>query len=446
MNGKELSPKSKEDQTLVKVKKEIGARVAIGNKTISAMSASGVSAAQQVTPQRLSNLLLSRGPLAIRFITQALASEIAGFKDLSASKQRRLIMSALDAGDLEHSVVFAKIGWGQWSAKKVDPETFEQERETTNIANAKVKDMVSQERRRSSSSKKHVAKKDLGLSRVGRTTFIDENALASEDEDEGEEGDEEGGTLNYDHFKRRKSSVVFADSPPEDIDHELISHAIRPILKNSHRRSSSKLRSPSVSKPGSYRSSVASLGSNGSGDAAEATFRRLSVTEHHSRSMVDLQASTDKDAELLQGRSRREPRLSFSKESSIRSTLLSHTHSRTSPPTPSQQPLNPGNTDRLPRYHLNNLSSQTLEDLDHSDTDEEDWEHIGAASLRNSCGPPSLQSPDPASAGPVSTVTQSTYLKLKSPPITQGIPEPGPFRKEPEDAKDAAFLLMSLKS
>lgn len=46
------------------------------NKPISTSSPAAVAAAQQVTPIKLSQLLLKTGPLAIRFITQALAEEI----------------------------------------------------------------------------------------------------------------------------------------------------------------------------------------------------------------------------------------------------------------------------------------------------------------------------------------------------------------------------------
>ncbi|KAH3658657.1 hypothetical protein OGATHE_006805, partial [Ogataea polymorpha] len=37
-------------------------------------------------------------------------------------------------------IVFQKIGWGQWSAKKVKPENFIRERDSLKISNAKVKD------------------------------------------------------------------------------------------------------------------------------------------------------------------------------------------------------------------------------------------------------------------------------------------------------------------
>lgn len=77
-----------------------------------------LAAAAAVTPEKLSRLLLSQGPLAIRHITSHLALTIPGFADLSLSKQRRLIIAALDAGDQTNGVAFEKVGWGRWAAKK----------------------------------------------------------------------------------------------------------------------------------------------------------------------------------------------------------------------------------------------------------------------------------------------------------------------------------------
>lgn len=442
------------------------------NKPISTSSPAAVAAAQQVTPIKLSQLLLKTGPLAIRFITQALAEEIPSFKDLSASKQRRLIMGALEAGDQESSVIFAKIGWGQWSARKVESHLFIKERELTNIANSKVKDIISQERRRSSSSSTAAAKrsgrlpsfnKKHLLEHPGGTVFIDENALASDDEGDEEEEEEDDDDDNviknieeepdygytYDNFRRRKSSVIDYSSP-EDADHELIAAAIRPALKSSlsgntatsRRRSSSKMRSPSVSKPSSYRGSIASFSSNGS-DALESTLKKMSSSnDSRSKSMIELQPSDD--VEILPRRTRRESRLSFSKESSIRSTLFSHTNYHiVSPPTLA---INYKVSEFAERHKSNPLTG--LEDLQHSDTDEEDWASIGAASLRNNSLPPRLSSPmTGATQIPAKNVKKNDVADhaIESTNTETSGSENSP-KQEPEDAKDAAFLLMSLKS
>ncbi|ONH66216.1 Protein STB3 [Cyberlindnera fabianii] len=103
-------------------------------------SAEGIAVANQCTPERLAHLLLITGPLAIRHITSNLAKQIQGFDKLSLSKQRRLIMSCLNQGYEEESIIFEKIGWGQWRAKKVAQDDFIKERNAIRIANAKVKD------------------------------------------------------------------------------------------------------------------------------------------------------------------------------------------------------------------------------------------------------------------------------------------------------------------
>lgn len=81
-----------------------------------------LAAAAQVTPERLSRLLLTHGPLPIRHITSHLALTIPGFADLSLSKQRRLIIGVLEGGDAKKGsdsgrVAFEKVGWGRWAAR-----------------------------------------------------------------------------------------------------------------------------------------------------------------------------------------------------------------------------------------------------------------------------------------------------------------------------------------
>ncbi|SCV00767.1 LAME_0G11870g1_1 [Lachancea meyersii CBS 8951] len=468
-----------------------------------ATSGNGTTSTQGVSPAKLSQLLLSEGPLAIRFITKALCKQIPGFAELSASKQRRLIMAALETGDRASCVVFTKIGWGHWSATKVeDPANFDKEREATNIANSKVKDMVSQERRRSSTVSQ-AKKATVGLKREvelrgggsgsgtgagSGAVFLDENALASEDEEYEDNAGALAGrpdelyddndfhdhghfnTVNYDFFKRRKSSVVYADSSPaDDSEHEAPAgphSGQRPPLKNNRRSSTSKKRSPSVGKRSSFRSSNASL---------EAITRRLSSPAH----VIDQQTTKisgtapTKDPEVAAVPTRgREPRLSFSKESGLRSTLLSHASYRSSPVHRAfDSPLH-----KDVAYRLNSPSSDTNalasfngeddgaaieedEDLDRSDTDEEDWKHIGAESLRNSRAPsqirspPQLLSPHSPAAGRPAMERQPSHLSL-SPPALLDSPDAVPksrtktiLKPEPQaETQDAAILLMSLKS
>lgn len=84
------------------------------------LSPEALRVAAEITPHRLANLLIRKGPLAIRLITAELAVEVPGFDHLSLSKQRRLIMAAMEQSDPVNNVVFEKIGWGQWAVRKVD--------------------------------------------------------------------------------------------------------------------------------------------------------------------------------------------------------------------------------------------------------------------------------------------------------------------------------------
>ncbi|EDO19347.1 hypothetical protein Kpol_1036p94 [Vanderwaltozyma polyspora DSM 70294] len=320
---------------------------------------------QEVTikVEQLSRLLLSNGPLAIRYINNYISGQDPNFKKLSTSKQRRLILNVLQAGDKDKSVIFEKIGWGLWNAKVVKPEDFIKEREAMNIANAKVKD-----EHRKSSNDKHV------LLQPSKTTYIDENALASDDEDDEVSGtfnDTDDILLNYDDIysqrskktaNLRRTSVVSVESPPESLKHEILAQQkLKPFMK-SHRKSSTSSPQP------------------------------------------------------ITGESRRESRLSVSKESSIRSTLLPNNknyqfYSKKS---------NASNDDNL--IKLNNQisnndsinSNYQEEPSALSDTDEEDWASIGAQSLRN---------------------TQSPIIRPTN---------PSKSKKSTDDS--AALLLLSLKS
>lgn len=491
-NGGELSPQSVAKMTNSSIP-----------KPISTSSPAGLAAAQMVTPGKLSSLLLEKGPLAIRHITQTLGNEIPSFKDLSSSKQRRLIMSAMESGDREHCVVFEKIGWGQWSAKIVKSEEFLQEREATNAANAKVKDIVSQEsqRRRSSSnnngrrpqlsnkpsSNNNVPKQQQNPSgksvdaTVDRNfVYIDENAVASEDDEEpvvdNHERDEEDDEDEYDEddefytqriknedpysVRRRKSSVVFGDSSPEDIEHELLAQRVRPLLKNRSRRSSSKIRTASVSKPTVHldlpNSAIITSGSNSNNMPSS------SLTRNNSNTKIDLEQLTNSISEPT---SRRESRVSFSKESSIRSTLLPHKNyhwiptssprltyqiSSQVPPllSPASSTSNQGK--KKSTYRNKNKNRSELDGVyhPHSDTDEEDWASIGAASLRNNSVPPKI---DTVATSPNGFVAPKVPDTAHIPSLHDHLPPPAvqqdhERRANPSDDNNAAFLLMSLKS
>lgn len=92
-----------------------------GHKLLTSLPAA-MRVAAEITPHRLASLLLQKGPLPIRLITLHLAADVPGFSQLSLSKQRRLIMGAMELGDPATNVVFEKIGWGQWAVRKANSD------------------------------------------------------------------------------------------------------------------------------------------------------------------------------------------------------------------------------------------------------------------------------------------------------------------------------------
>lgn len=73
----------------------------------------------------LPEILLNQGPLAIRHITGYLTSSVPGFAGIPPAKARRLVVGALEGrgsggggGGLDGDVIFEKVGWGRWDARR----------------------------------------------------------------------------------------------------------------------------------------------------------------------------------------------------------------------------------------------------------------------------------------------------------------------------------------
>ncbi|KAG0664183.1 DNA-binding proteins Bright/BRCAA1/RBP1 and proteins containing BRIGHT domain [Maudiozyma exigua] len=99
-------------------------------------SASEIAMAEkQVTAVKLSKLILTEGPIPIRAIVKGLSKDIPLFEQFSPSKQRRIITRIMSKGDIIHSVIFKKVGWGQWTAIEVPKADFETQRALTNDLN-----------------------------------------------------------------------------------------------------------------------------------------------------------------------------------------------------------------------------------------------------------------------------------------------------------------------
>lgn len=321
---------------------------------LSTSSPAGIAVANKVTPERLAHLLLKTGPLAIRHITSNLAKQIQGFDKLSLSKQRRLIMSSLDQGYQEESIIFEKIGWGQWSAKKINPDNFIKERNAVRIANAKVKDgdhnNNSTTARRESITKnkyevdhhdKFLKKHNSNSTLSSRTTITAGNrtsnaiavdndfAIASDDDEDDDDEEEDNGASSTSDFYDDEDDAengVFKFDDEEQI----------PPLK---------LNSRLVSPPIQSRSSRSSF----------------------SRGIV-------------------KPKFK---------SIRSNSQTPTSPELLYYQKLeNSKNSTSINRRHSSIRSTLNNDQIDDSDTDEEDWQSIGALKLRkNSLAPPEITIP-----------------------------------------------------
>lgn len=73
----------------------------------------------------LPEILLNHGPLAIRHIAGYLTTSVPGFAGIPPAKARRLVVGALEGrgsngglGGVDGDVVFEKVGWGRWDARR----------------------------------------------------------------------------------------------------------------------------------------------------------------------------------------------------------------------------------------------------------------------------------------------------------------------------------------
>ena len=73
----------------------------------------------------LPGILLDNGPLAIRHVMGYLTTSVPGFSGIPPAKARRLVVGALEGcgndgqqGSLNSDVIFEKVGWGRWDARK----------------------------------------------------------------------------------------------------------------------------------------------------------------------------------------------------------------------------------------------------------------------------------------------------------------------------------------
>lgn len=73
----------------------------------------------------LPSILLDNGPLAIRHVMGYLTTTVPGFSGIPPAKARRLVVGALEGrgsdgqqGGIDGDVIFEKVGWGRWDARR----------------------------------------------------------------------------------------------------------------------------------------------------------------------------------------------------------------------------------------------------------------------------------------------------------------------------------------
>lgn len=375
-----------------------------------------------IKPTQLSKLLREHGPLAMRHITNLLVQEIPEFSQISPSKQRRLIIQAMEQGDEEHQLLFEKVGWGLWQIKPVDPQgsTFEEQRvlmnnlnkrrmdstATTNdilsssntvLKNTTEKQTEGKEKKKSNFMGSGGAGSIIINKQLPKAVFLDENAISSDDDyddDEEYKLDARRASSTLYSIKRRTSSVVNhpdhgAITPQIKLDPSaLLPQKGKPIMKNlrGRRRSSVATNKKKLllsdgetsNHSPNPRNEAASMG----GPALMKVTRSSSVTKD-SGLRTTLHYTTDSVHSI------NSPLSSTSQTSLISSDSLSETHSTADiPPPVSQLSLKSATPERkhqktelpleLDQLILSNTHSTSSQE---SDTEEEDWSHLDPQEL-----------------------------------------------------------------
>lgn len=89
------------------------------------LDSAGAITPVMLAKRHLPDILLNHGPLAIRHIMSYLNGTVPGFSRITSAKARRLVVAALegrgaglDAMGHEGEVIFEKVGWGRWDARR----------------------------------------------------------------------------------------------------------------------------------------------------------------------------------------------------------------------------------------------------------------------------------------------------------------------------------------
>ncbi|CCD26967.1 Stb3p NDAI_0J00750 [Naumovozyma dairenensis CBS 421] len=430
---------------------------------ISTSSPGGLMAATMVTPERISSLLIRKGPLAIRYITNELNEDIPCFKNLSSSKKRRLIMNVMEKGDKKNCIIFEKIGWGQWSAKRIDSiDHFETERDLTNLNNLKIKDLISshnhttqsqqqkqinkKKRRRNTTTtadsttdslvNTNIKERKLSLPEVLKypniITSTNENVLVS-DSDEIDSDNEEEEPF---HYNNKPSSIP--SSPKRisiscDIKKKTTTDNTQLFLKNLKAQQKIKCARSRKNSSFSITNSYSKNRSNSISSYYLPELKSLSSALYHNIN------NTSNCGSISEPNSRRSSlfsnhNTSNNNESSIRSTLSPPQYKLIStPPILNEKIFNI-------TYNYNQ---------NHSETDEEDWASLGAQSLRekknhNTTTTITNNNNNTNNIIPIMKLNDS-YIINDNNIITLLPPEAITYGVSSVDDKNVASLLMNLK-
>ena len=94
--------------------------------TLADIDAAGAITPSLLATHHLPRILLENGPLAIRHVMGYLTTSVPGFSRIPPAKARRLVVGALEGRgssgreleDVDGDVVFEKVGWGRWDARR----------------------------------------------------------------------------------------------------------------------------------------------------------------------------------------------------------------------------------------------------------------------------------------------------------------------------------------
>lgn len=96
-----------------------------GLGSLADMDTAGAITPGLLAKHHLPGILLENGPLAIRHVMGFLTTSVPGFSGIPPAKARRLVVGALegrgsggDEGGINGDVIFEKVGWGRWDARR----------------------------------------------------------------------------------------------------------------------------------------------------------------------------------------------------------------------------------------------------------------------------------------------------------------------------------------